>query len=67
LNNHGSPLNAVWVEKQRPEAKQKSIKYRKIGSASPGAIDDQELLLHEEAVSDDGSRAAGPQEFGDRG
>ena len=66
-NNHGSPLNAAWVEKQRPEAEQESIKCRKIGSASPGAIDDQELLLHEEAVSDDGPRTAGSQEFGDRG
>ena len=33
----------------------------------PRAIDDQELLLHEKAVSDDGPRTAGPQEFGDRG
>ena len=55
-NNHGSPLNAAWVEKQRPEAEQESIKRRKIGSASPGAIDNQELLFHEQTVGDDGPR-----------
>ena len=64
-NNHGSPLNAAWVEKQRPEAEQESIKCCKIGRASPGAIDDQELLLHEQAVSDNGPRTARSQEFGD--
>ena len=40
---------------------------REIGRSSPGAIDDQELLFHEQAVSDDGLRTTGPQEFGDRG
>ena len=66
-NNHGSPLNAAWVEKQRPEAEQESIKRRKIGSASPGAIDNQELLFHEQTVGDDGPRTAGSQELGDCG
>ena len=33
----------------------------------PRAIDNQKLLLHEQAVSDDGPRTAGSQEFGDRG
>jgi hypothetical protein len=31
------------------------------------AIDKQELLLHEQTVSDDGPHTAGSQEFGDRG
>jgi hypothetical protein len=39
----------------------------KIGSASPGAIDDQELLFHEQAVGDDGPRTAGFHELGDCG
>ena len=64
-NNHRSPLNTPWLEKQRPEAKQKPIKRRKIGCASPRTIDDQELLLHEQAVSDNGPRTAGAQELGD--
>ena len=34
---------------------------------TPRAIDDQELLLHEQAVGDDGPRAARSQEPGDRG
>jgi len=66
-DNHGSPPEVAWVEKQRPETQQKSIQCREIGCALPGAIDDQELLFHEEAVSDDGSRAARTQEFGDGG
>jgi hypothetical protein len=66
-NNDGSPLNAAWIKKQRPEAEQQSIKLRKIGSTSPRAIDNQELLLHEEAVSDDGPHTTGSQELGDRG
>jgi hypothetical protein len=31
------------------------------------AIDDQELLLHEQAFRDDGPRTTAPQEFGDCG
>jgi hypothetical protein len=48
-------------------AQQESIKCRKIGGASPGAIGNQELLFHEQAVSDDGSYTSWPQKFGDRG
>jgi hypothetical protein len=33
----------------------------------PGSIDDQELLLHEQAFRDDGPRTTGSQEFGDCG
>jgi hypothetical protein len=33
----------------------------------PGPIDDQELLLYEQAFRDDGPRTTGPQEFGDCG
>jgi hypothetical protein len=65
-NNHRRPLNPAWIKKQRPEAEQESIKRRKIGRSSPRTIDDQELLLHEQAVSDNGPRTAGSQEFGDR-
>jgi len=35
--------------------------------AADGAIDDQELLFHEQAVSNDGLYTCGPQEFGDCG
>jgi hypothetical protein len=63
-DNHGSPLDAAWVEKQRPEAHQETIQCLEIGGASPGAIDDQELLSDQQAVSDDGLCAAGSQEFG---
>jgi hypothetical protein len=57
----------AWVEKQRPEAERESIEYREIGRSPPGAIDNQELLFHEHAVSDDGLRITGSQEFGGRG
>ena len=66
-NDDGSPLNAPWVKKQRPEAEQQSIKFRKIGSALPRAVDNQELLLHEEAVGEDGPHTTRSQEFGDCG
>ena len=36
------------------------------GWTPPGAIDDKELLLHEQAVSDDGLRTTRPRELGDR-
>jgi len=60
-------MNAAWAEKKRPEAKQESIKSREIWCSSTVAIDDQELLLHEEAVSDDGPRATRSQALGDCG
>ena len=53
------------IEKQRPEAEQKPIKRRKIGRASPRTMNDQKLLLHEQAVSDNRPRTARSQEFGD--
>jgi len=46
---------------------QESIKCQEIGCASPGAIDDQELLFRQQAVSDDGLRSARSQDFGDCG
>ena len=66
-NNHSSPLNNERVEKQGPEIQQESIKGRKIRCLPPGPIDVQELLLHEQALRDDGPRTPGPQEFGDCG
>ena len=38
-----------------------------MGSASPRPADDQELLLHEEAVGDDRACAIGSQELGECG
>ena len=32
----------------------------------PGAIDNQELLFHEQAIGDDSPCTAGSREFGDR-
>ena len=66
-NNHGSTLNTARIEKQEPETQQESIKGRKIRCSPPGPIDDQELLLHEQAFREDGPRTTGPQEFGDCG
>ena len=63
-NNHSSTLNTAKIEKQRPETQQESIKGRKIRCSPPRPIDDQELLLHEQAFRDDGPRTTGSQEFG---
>jgi hypothetical protein len=60
---HYNLLIAVWDEKERSEAEQLSIECRKIGCASPSAIDDQELQFHQPALSDDGACAAGSREF----
>jgi len=54
----------VWVEKQRPETKQKSIQWREIGWALSGAAHYQELLFHQPAVSDDRLRPTWPKESG---
>jgi hypothetical protein len=51
--------------RQRPEAEQDSVERREIGRATPRPVDDQELLLHEEAVGDNGSCTTGSQELGD--
>ena len=66
-DNYGSPTKAVFVEKQRPQPEQKPIQCREIGRTSPGTIDNEELLLHQQAVGDDGPGTTGPQKFGDRG
>jgi len=66
-DDHRSPLNTTWVEKQRPEAEQKPIQCRKIGRASPRTMNNQELLLHEQTIGDNRPRPAGPQELGDPG
>jgi hypothetical protein len=60
-------LDAVWAEKQRPEAEQNSVRDREFGRASPRRVDEQELGLHEKAVRDNRSCATGSQELGDRG
>jgi hypothetical protein len=67
LDNHSGSPKATLVEKQRPEPEQESIQCAESGPSSPGAIDDQQLLLHEQALSDDGPRVTGPQQFGDCG
>jgi hypothetical protein len=61
------PQDPAWREKQRPEAEQNSVDGRQIGYAAPTPVDDQELLLHEEAVGHNRSCATGSQELGDRG
>ena len=65
-DDDGGSLDTVWRQKQRPEAQQNSVKDREIGCASPRAVDDQELLLHEEAIGDNRSCAAGSQALGER-
>jgi hypothetical protein len=64
--NYGSPLQMARVEKQRSKAEQKPIKCREIRRASPRTVDDQELLFHEQAVSDGSPRTIGSYEFGER-
>jgi len=59
---HYSPLIAVQDEKDRPESEQLLIECCNIGCASPGASDDQELLFHQPALSDDGTCVAGSRE-----
>ncbi len=65
-NDDSGSLDATSAEEQRPEAEQDSVERREIGCASSRPVDDQELLLHEEAVGDNSPRAPRPQKSGDR-
>ena len=38
-----------------------------LGPGLPFLLDDQELLLHDQAISNNSPCATAPQEFGDRG
>ncbi len=64
-DNDGSPPEVAWIEKQRPEAEQQSVNDSQIGRTSTRSINDQELLFHKKAVSDDSLGPARPQEFGE--
>jgi len=66
-DNYGSPTKAVLVEKQRPQPEQEPSQCREIRRTSPGTIDDEELLLHQQTVGDDGPGTTGTQKSGDRG
>ena len=63
----GHAGNAALTKKKRPEAKQETIERRKIRRTSPGSVDDQELLLQEHALGNDGTRATRLKEPGDLG
>ena len=67
LDNHGGPPDLAPVEEQRPESEQESIPCRKIGCALPPPVDDQKLMLQEDAVRDDGSRSTRSEELGKGG
>jgi len=53
------------TEKQRPGPKLEPTERGEAGSAPPRTINDQTLLLHEEALRNNGFGAAGSEEFGD--
>jgi len=60
-------LNAVRVEKKQPEAEQYPVNRHQIGCMPARPVNDNELLLQKQAVSDNGPRTAGSKEFGDCG
>ena len=58
LENHGSSQDVARAEKLRPEAKQESIKCQKIGRTPARSVNDNELLIHWQTVSDNGPSTA---------
>ena len=55
------------VETQRPETEQETVQCREIGRTLSSAVNDQELLFHEQAGGDNGFDTAGSQLPGDTG
>ena len=71
-HDDGCPRDPAWSEKQRPEAEQDSVERREIGRAMARPVDDQQLVLHKQAVSNDSLGPAwskkprdSPQQMGD--
>jgi hypothetical protein len=63
-NDDGGALDVASTEKQGPEPKLESIGRGQTRSASPRPINDQKLLLHEEALRNNRLGAAGSKELG---
>ncbi len=59
------PWDPAWAKQKRPEAKQQPVERGETGRAPPRPIEHQELLLHQEALGDNGPRAARPQKSSD--
>ena len=57
----------VRTEEQGSEAEQYPIGHSQIGCTSTRPIDDQQLLFHKQAVSNNGFCATRSQEFGEGG
>jgi hypothetical protein len=67
LEDDSNPPEAALTEEERLEAKQEAIKDGEIRGPATRPVDHQELLLQEEALSDDGPGAARTEEPGDKG
>jgi hypothetical protein len=66
LEDDRDPPDSPLAEEERPETKEESIERGKGRSPMARPGDDQELLFQENALGNDGTRAARPEEPGDR-
>ena len=66
FQNDGGPDQPARAHQQRAYAGDHAITEAEVGGTSPGAIEDQELLLDEYGLSDDSTRAARPSEPDER-
>jgi hypothetical protein len=55
-----------FIALDSPEAEQETVQGREVGSPMAGPADHQELLLQEDALGDDGTRAARTEHSGNR-
>jgi hypothetical protein len=62
----GDPNNGALTEEKRPEIKQESIQGGEVWSSTARPADDQELLLQENTLDEDGACATRPEEPGNR-
>ena len=59
--------DAARSEEKRAQIEQLSVSAREDWGPSPGAAENQQLVLEQQVLSDHGSSATGPQELGDEG
>ena len=55
---------AARSQEKRAQTEQQSVSGRKVWGPSPGAAENQQLVLEEQVLSGHGSSVTGPQELG---
>ena len=67
LEDHSGPADPVRAQKQCPESEQNALQRAEIGRSAPGPIENQELLLEQEALGHYGPSTTGLNDSGQCG